>query len=185
MERLLLINILTIASFILEIYWALSDPRSKTERLKSYTQPKIFLYAFFAVIFFSLNYSSALYFPLPESGFDNLIMLSGTAIFILGIWISVWAKITMGKKWGMPSQMRQEQDRLIVSGPFRYTRNPIYVGLLMVLIGYGLALQSYFTFLALIAVFYFYRAAQKEELLLEKHFGKEYLKYRKEVPRFF
>lgn len=185
LERILFINILTIISFILEAFWAFSDPRSKKERLKSYTQPKIILYAIFTIAFFSLNYISGVYFPLPNSGFDNILSIVGALIFAAGTAIAVWAKVTMGKIWGMPAEMRKDQNKLVKHGPFHYTRNPIYVGLIMVMIGYGLALQSYFTFLALIPILYFNYVAEKEEKLLEKHFKEEYLKYKKEVPRFF
>lgn len=183
MDRLLLINLLTITAFIVEMYWLVSDPRSKTERLESYKQPRMLLFALFTLVFFALNYLSGVYFPIP--GTDNLLVLTGVVIFILGTIIAVWAKVTMGKFWGVPAQMRKDQNKLLKHGPFRYSRNPIYVGLVMGLIGYGLALQSYFIFLALIPIFYFNYAAQKEEALLEKHFGAEYLKYKKEVPRFF
>lgn len=185
MDRILLINLLTIISFFIELYWLLSDPRSKSERLESYKQPRMLLFAFFTTIFFALNYSSGVYFPLSNSILDNSLTYAGLIIFSLGLVIAVWAKVTMGKIWGVPAQMRKDQNKLVKHGPFKYTRNPIYVGLLMVLIGYGLSLQSYFTFLALIPLFYFNYAAKKEEKLLEKHFGGEYLKYKKEVPRFF
>lgn len=92
----------------------------------------------------------------------------------------------MGKSWGMPaSHDRLRQKKLITKGPFMYSRNPIYIGLIMVLAGYGLALQSIFTFLVLIPVYYFFVSAKKEEKLLEKKFKNEYMKYKKEVPRFF
>lgn len=185
MERILLINLLTIASFIVEMYWLFSDPRTKEERLKSYTDLRMLSFAFFTFIFFSLNYASGVYFPLPESGFDNFLMIAGVVIFVLGVALAVWAKVTMGKIWGIPAQMRKDQNKLVKHGPFKYTRNPIYVGLVMGMIGYSLALQSWFGFLTLIPILYFNYAAQKEEEILEKHFGHEYLKYKKEVPRFF
>jgi protein-S-isoprenylcysteine O-methyltransferase Ste14 len=185
-DRTLLINGLTFLAVDLLIYWKLSDPRSKEERFKAYLKPKSILIGFFIFIFFALNYLSAMYFPLPPSGFDDLINLLGILTFFAGMVIAVWAKMTMGKVWGIPAEhSKARQNKLIRSGPFKYSRNPIYVGLIMVLAGYGLATQSVFTFLAIIPIFYFNIAAQKEEELLEKHFKEEYLKYKKEVPRFF
>lgn len=185
MNREALIDLLTFIFIGLEAFWALTDPRSKQDQIKSFLKPKIVLYGIFAFLFLVLNYASGMFFPLPDSGFDELLSLFGVLIFGLGIIISVWAKVTMGKIWGIPSEMRRDQTKLIKTGPFHYSRNPIYVGLVMVLAGYGLALQSYFTFLALIPLLYFMNAAEKEEKLLEKHFGKEYLEYKKNVPRFF
>ncbi len=186
MDRILLINLLTTLTILLEIFWIISDPRPKKERFNSYFQPKIFLYASFSTFFFTLNYLSGRYFPLPESGFDPVLVLVGLVSFIGGLILAIWAKVTMGKVWGMPAEHHLDrQNKIIKTGPFKHTRNPIYLGLLMVLIGYGLALQSYFTFLSLIAIYYFWKSTQKEEIILEKHFKEEYKKYKKEVPRFF
>ena len=57
--------------------------------------------------------------------------------------------------------------------------------MIMVLAGYGIAIQSYFTFLTIIPILYFYNSVLKEEKNLEKVFKEEYQKYKKEVPRFF
>lgn len=185
MNRDLLIYGLTFFAIDLLIFWKLTDPRPFKERIKSYTSFKVVLYGIYIFIFFALNYLSGKYFPLPPSGFDDLMILIGMLTFFAGISIAIWAKVTMGKIWGIPSEMRKDQNKLIKHGPFKYSRNPIYVGLIMVLIGYGLALQSWFTFLALVPIFYFWKSVEKEEKLLEKYFKEEYLKYKKEVPRFF
>lgn len=175
MDRTLLINGLTFFAIDLLIFWKLTDPRTKKEKLESYFSAKGILIGLYAFLFFLLNYLSGMFFPLPSSGFDELLTLVGLLIFLAGFVISIWAKVTMGK----------DQNILIKHGPFKYSRNPIYVGLITVLIGYGLASQSYFTLLALIPIFYFLKSVEKEEHLLEKHFKEEYLKYKKEVPRFF
>ncbi len=185
MDKTWLINGLTFLAIDLLIYWKLSDPRTKEDRWKSYLKPKSILIGLFIFLFFTLNYLSAMYFPLPASGFDDLINLLGILVFFVGMAIAVWAKLTMGKIWGVPAEMRKDQNKLVKTGPFKYSRNPIYLGLIMVLVGYGLSIQSFFTFLAIIPIFYFWTFAQKEEELLEKHFKEEYLKYKKEVPRFF
>lgn len=186
MDRSFLINFLTIVATLLEVFWSLTDPRPRAERIKSYLHPLRISYALFIILFVSLNYLSGMYFPLPDSGFDNILSIVGTIIFSGGVILSVWAKITMGKVWGVPAEhQKHRQNKLITTGPFHHTRNPIYIGLSMVLVGYGLALQSYFTFLALIPIYYFWTVAQKEEKLLELNFGKEYLEYQKKVPRFF
>lgn len=174
MDRSLLINGLTFLAIDLLIFWKLTEPRPFKEKLNSYLEPKSILIGLFILVFFTLNYLSGTYFPLPSSGLDELITLLGMLVFLIGSLIAIWAKKTMGK-----------ENKLIRHGPFSYTRNPIYLGLVMVLIGYGLALQSYFTFLAAIPIFYFWNFMITEEQLLEKHFKEEYLKYKKEVPRFF
>lgn len=185
MDRSLLINGLTFLAVDLFIFWKLTDPRSTKEKVKYFLSRKGVMDGLLMFTFFSLNYLSGAFFPLPYSGYDELLTFLGLLIFLAGFGISIWAKVSMGKVWGVPAEMRKDQNKLVKNGPFKYSRNPIYVGLIMVMIGYGLALQSYFTFLALIPLFYFINSVEKEEKLLEKHFGQEYLKYKKEVPRFF
>lgn len=186
MDRALLINGLTFLLIDLFIYWRLTDSRSKEEKIKYYFSKTGILIILFSFAFLILNYLSGMYFPLPYSGFDELLTLAGLWIFLIGATLAIWAKITMGKFWNTPtSHDHKRQTKLLKHGPFKYSRNPIYVAITMVLIGYGLALQSFFTFLALIPVYYFYKSTLKEELNLEKIFKEEYLKYKKEVPRFF
>ncbi len=186
MDKTLLINGLTFLFVDLLIYWRLTDPRSKEEKIKYYFSKTGISVGLFTFAFLLLNYLSGMYFPLPYSGFDELLTLAGLWIFIIGGVISIWAKVTMGKYWNPPADHNQKrQNKLLKHGPFRYSRNPIYVGMIMVLAGYGIALQSYFTFLAIVPVIYFYRSVLKEEKNLEKVFKDEYSEYKKEVPRFF
>lgn len=186
MDKFLLINGLTFLLIDLFIYWRLTDPRSREEKIKYYFSKTGILISLFAFAFLVLNYLSGMYFPLPYSGFDELMGLAGLLIFIAGSLIAIWAKVTMGKYWSPPvSHDQKRQNKLMKHGPFKYSRNPIYVGIIMILAGYGIAIQSYFTFLAIIPIYYFYNSVLKEEKNLEKVFKEEYLKYKKEVPRFF
>ncbi len=182
---MVLTNILTLAVILLSIYWKLADTRTLTEKKKSYFQRNTLLPAFFSFTYFLLNYLSARFFPLPTSEVDILMTYSGVVVFFLGIFICVWARITMGKSWGTPAQNLKTQKKLITTGPFEFSRNPIYAGIILIMLGYGLAVQSYFTILVLIPMFYFRHFAIEEENILEKKFGKVYLEYKKKVPRFF
>lgn len=186
MDRTLLVNGLTFLLVDLIIFWKLTDPRSKAEKLTDFKSLKVWAVGLFAFFFLILNYLSGIYFPLPASGFDDLIDLLGILTFFTGFVISIWSKLTIGKQWGAPVLHNQKrQTKLIKHGPFGYSRNPIYVGLILVLAGYGLALQSVFTFLVIFPAYYFYNSALKEEINLEKLFKEEYKKYKSEVPRFF
>ncbi len=186
MDKAWLVNGLTFLFVDLFIYWRLSDPRSREEKIKYYFSKTGIGIGLFVFAYLVLNYLSGMYFPLPYSGFDEIMGLVGLLVFILGSIICIWAKITMGKFWNPPvSHDHKRQDKLMKHGPFKYSRNPIYVGMIMVLAGYGIAIQSYFTFLAIIPILYFYNSVLKEEKNLEKVFKEEYLKYKKEVPRFF
>ena len=76
-------------------------------------------------------------------------------------------------------------DHLVVTGPFSFTRNPIYVGNTMLMIGVGLILGAvWFLILAPVAAYATTKLAiEREERHLEARFGKKYRDYRKKVRR--
>lgn len=115
----------------------------------------------------------------------NVFISIGLAIFLIGTILAVWAKLIMGTSWGRPAQHDLNlQSKLVTSGPFTYSRNPIYVGLFLLFSGFEMVLQSYLIVLIIPLVLIVFLAVKKEEKLLEKYFGKEYLEYKKRVPRF-
>jgi len=73
----------------------------------------------------------------------------------------------------------------VVSGPYRYVRNPMYVGAISVLAGAGIILESP-SILLLAAVFWLLAHALVllyEEPVLEERFGQSYAQYRAQVKR--
>lgn len=75
---------------------------------------------------------------------------------------------------------------MILKGPYRYSRNPMYLGALLLQIGVGLALDSLwvvvFSAPALIVVHY--TAVRPEEAYLSERFGEAYEKYKSSVRRY-
>ncbi len=117
---------------------------------------------------------------------NNVFVLIGLVIFIGGVVLAVWAKLSMGSSWGRPAQHNIKiQSTLVTRGPFAFSRNPIYVGLLLLFLGFEITLQSYLIILIFLLILVVFLAVTKEEKLLEKYFGKDYLEYKKSVPRFF
>src|SRR5579871_5437936 len=51
-------------------------------------------------------------------------------LFYIGLAIAVWARLNLGKNWGMPMS-ETDRPRLVTTGPYRWVRNPIYSGLLL------------------------------------------------------
>ena len=125
-------------------------------------------------------------FPWRFPILDGLFEWLGSAVYLGGLALSVWAKVVMKTSWGPPGQHdKTRQSKLITTGPFSYTRNPIYVGLLLMVLGEGLAMRSYLIVLVIPLCFYFLKQVKKEESALEKIFGKAYRVYKNRVPRFF
>jgi protein-S-isoprenylcysteine O-methyltransferase Ste14 len=73
---------------------------------------------------------------------------------------------------------------IIAEGPFRFTRNPLYLSLLFLYTGIGIEADSLWFALLLIVVFSFlHLVVVREEQYLEQSFGNEYLLYKSAVRR--
>lgn len=60
------------------------------------------------------------------------------AIWVLGLGLAVWARIYLGRNWGMPTSTKEDPE-LVTSGPYRTIRHPIYTGILLAMIGSAIA----------------------------------------------
>lgn len=123
--------------------------------------------------------------PIDFGTWNRAIVIIGLTIYEIGIAIAVWAKLTMRSNWGYPAQHDIErQKELVTNGPFRFSRNPIYIGLILMILGFGMATRSYLLLIVVPLFFFFNTVIAQEEKLLEKHFGKPYSEYKKRVRRF-
>lgn len=79
-------------------------------------------------------------------------------------------------------------SRLVTSGPFAYTRNPLYVGNILIYLGIGIMSMALFPWLQLAAfawfIFQYTLIVKEEERFLRGKFGQEYIDYCARVPRF-
>ena len=80
----------------------------------------------------------------------------------------------------------QPTTTIVESGPFRLTRNPLYVGLTLVYAGFALLLNTWWSLLLLIPVWFVMHhfVVRREEAYLEQKFGQTYLDYRHRVRRY-
>jgi protein-S-isoprenylcysteine O-methyltransferase Ste14 len=74
---------------------------------------------------------------------------------------------------------------LVVTGPYHFTRNPIYIGFVLAYFGLSILLTSLWVLLLLIPVLLILQrgVVDREESYLERHFGDAYRKYKARVPR--
>ena len=75
---------------------------------------------------------------------------------------------------------------IVESGPFRFTRNPLYVGLTVIYLGLSLLLNTWWSLLLLVPVWLVmhFKVVRREEAYLESKFGETYLSYRHRVRRY-
>jgi len=74
---------------------------------------------------------------------------------------------------------------LVETGPYRFTRNPIYIGFVLAYFGLSIMLTSFWVLLLLIPVLMVLQrgVVDREEEYLERQFGDAYRKYKARVPR--
>ena len=89
------------------------------------------------------------------------------------------------EKAGTPIRTDRPVPRLVTDGPFRFTRNPGYLGLAMLYAGIALLRNSLWAILLLPVVVYVIQreVIGREERYLERTFGEEYLAYKTRVRR--
>ncbi|MGD0557071.1 MAG: isoprenylcysteine carboxylmethyltransferase family protein [Streptosporangiaceae bacterium] len=102
----------------------------------------------------------------------------GLAVFLLGLGLAVWARIYIGRNWGMPMTEKAEPE-LVSTGPYHTVRHPIYSGILLALIGSALALGVYWFIAAAILGAYFIYSAVMEERYLTKLLPDSYPEYKR------
>ena len=113
-----------------------------------------------------------------------LAMPIGAPIVALALVMFGWAILTM-RQGGASVPTNTATDAIVEAGPFRITRNPIYLSMTLLLVGIGIwANSAWFIAFAVIAILLLTRfVILPEEHYLEGKFGETYLKYKNRVRR--
>jgi protein-S-isoprenylcysteine O-methyltransferase Ste14 len=106
-----------------------------------------------------------------------ILVAIGAVLFGCGIALAVWARLHLGRNWGMPMTQRAEPE-LVTSGPYRFVRHPIYSGLLTAILGTALVNNLLGLIVVAVLVAYFYYCGIVEERNLVATFPKAYPEYR-------
>lgn len=121
----------------------------------------------------------------PDRGRDMPALLwGGILLAALGFAFMMWAHGRF-KSLGVNVVTVLPASRLVTDGAHRFSRNPMYVGLVAMLLGVGLALASvWLCAMTVPLVFYFCAyAIPREEAYLKRRFGLEYDDYCEKVRR--
>jgi protein-S-isoprenylcysteine O-methyltransferase Ste14 len=121
----------------------------------------------------------------PAAGAQPLLIAVGSVLALVGVYFAIsTVRIMFAVGKGTPAPWNPP-TRLIRTGLYSRTRNPMLTGGIIILLGEALIFDS-LTLLAWAVAFF---AANhiyfvfSEEPELEKRFGKDYTKYKEEVPR--
>jgi len=107
---------------------------------------------------------------------NHFLQGCGVSICVLGIAFAIWARIHIGKNWGMPMSQKKEPE-LVTTGPYRFVRHPIYTGLVIAMIGSLLAEGFMWMIWLVFMGCYFFYSAKKEERSMMLQFPDKYREY--------
>ncbi|MGS2761231.1 methyltransferase family protein [Sinomicrobium sp. M5D2P9] len=167
--------------FLFSVTWLWQSNKTKENVNPRTTSQKISAFMGFVIVFL------ALYLPLfTTRGVGKIVIppyfsiqLTGVILSVGGIFISIWSRLLLGWNWSGGVSAKKEHE-LIVTGPYRFVRHPIYTGFISGLIGTCLVMGSLSGII--ITVLYtmgLFKKINKEEKLLADIFGNSYADYQK------
>lgn len=108
----------------------------------------------------------------------------GAAFCVFGIGIAAWGRITLARG-GTNVNPYKPTTSIITGGPYRFTRNPLYVGIQGLFLGLSLLVGTWWGLVLLVPAFLIlhYGVVQREEAYLERKFGQAYRTYKASVRR--
>lgn len=105
------------------------------------------------------------------------VPLLGVLLVWAGVLFCCWARLVLGRNWSAVVQVKRDHE-LIVRGPYRWVRHPIYTGLLMAFLGTALAIGEWRALLAVaIVAGSFWIKLRLEERWMREQFGETYVAY--------
>src|SRR5580765_5546320 len=113
---------------------------------------------------------------------SNAMRWIGNLGTIGGHLFAAWARFTLGRLWSGMITLK-EGHRIIRSGPYRIARHPLYTGFLTATLGSVLVVATGDAVIGGVLMFAaILTKLWREEALLTREFGDEYLQFKREVP---
>lgn len=113
------------------------------------------------------------------------LQVVGAILLITSTLFTLWSRWELGKMWATNASVKEGHE-LVTSGPYSVTRNPIYTGILGMMLGSAFSLGQGLAFLIFIfALLFFMNRIHNEEQLMEMTFGEQFFQFKKRVPQLF
>ncbi len=113
----------------------------------------------------------------------NALALVAVILCVAGLLFCLWARATLGRNWSGNITLKEEHE-LIVRGPYRLVRHPIYTGLFVMFLATAIVFGRFAGIIGTVLVFVslWIKLSDEEQLML-KQFGDEYVAYQKRTKR--
>jgi protein-S-isoprenylcysteine O-methyltransferase Ste14 len=144
-----------------------------------------FFFGFIALfIFVALQVDKFLDFPGLVHTSLNIIV--SVPILAIGLFLMIWSVLHFIRVEGTPVPFNPP-PKLVTTGPYAHVRNPMVIGVFVLLFGLGVLLRSIslvsiFTPLFILLNVWELKAVEEREL--ERRLGKDYIEYKKKLPMF-
>lgn len=157
--------------------------KSKTYKLISLSVGIVFFLIILPAIFIYIGFQTDKYFYVR--GNDTIRITVSLLTIVVGLLVLYWSAYTQWKIGNGTPAPNAPTQQLIISGAYKYTRNPIELGAIIYYFGLGTVTGSYTIglvsfLLGLIIGSVYHKFVEEKELYAR--FGESYLKYKKEVP---
>lgn len=136
-----------------------------------------------AVIFFGLAAVFFLQAYINQREHTLSVFCTGIMSYGCGILLTFISQLQMGSAWQVGIN-RKKATTLVTNGIYAVSRNPIYLALILILMGYLILTPTLTaTFMVAASIYLIRRQVLKEEKFLEETFGAEYRYYKRQTPR--
>lgn len=128
-----------------------------------------------AVLFYFVPVAEIISFPVNTVGV--VLVAAGITLLIVGS--------TLFQRVGTNINPFIKPDKLVIQGPFRFTRNPMYLGFVLTLLGACMLLGALSPFVTAVVFFVIVNSwyIPMEEAMCEEEFGENYKDYKRRVRR--
>jgi protein-S-isoprenylcysteine O-methyltransferase len=121
---------------------------------------------------------------LDESLGLQVLEIAGLVLYLSGFLLMAWALITLGRSYQLGGSAPRAEDKMVMAGPYKLIRHPMYTAALCISLGLACLIQS----LAFLCVFLIYLVlilllVPMEEERLQKAYGEEYVHYRQRTGK--
>jgi protein-S-isoprenylcysteine O-methyltransferase Ste14 len=140
-----------------------------------------------ALFYFYTVFAAAFHWPLVNTRIffhSNVIAWIGVGLCFIGLLVLFGSLVSFGRSFRVGIDVDQP-DKLVTTGIFAVSRNPIYVGFALVLVGQFLVFPNWVPLVYLAAGFMlFHRQVLREESFMQQHYSQEYAEYCRRVRRY-
>ncbi len=187
MRHLTLWQMELIPWYVFAGYWVITWLQVKPIKAREKSWDRL-LTAVVAVVAYELLFANGLRYGVLKERVvpdEPWIAWWGIALTWVGTAIAVWARYCLGGNWSARVTLK-EGHQLVHTGPYQFVRHPIYTGMLLGTVGAALVVGEWRGVLAVLLLLAAHsRKALREEGLLTREFGTQYVAYRRSTGFLF